>query len=83
MNLNDYIVPIVIGVLIIIIIIVGTTLYNNGKKEDKEDNKKNIYKKKLISDFEDTKMTKAEKVGFVNFGDTEDMEFVNTSDNMN
>ena len=78
---NKYLIPILIGVLIIIFIVICTYLYKNKNTNEKSNIKKiNINNIATINDMdginEDEEMTKAEQVGFVNFGDTEDMEFV-------
>ena len=68
---SEYAIPLFIGVLVLIAVCIGFTLTN-------KDNKKTSSKKinKEDNDGHEQYMSKAEKVGFVNFGDTEDLEYV-------
>ena len=74
---NKYLIPILIGSLIILCVIIGalTGQKKNNKKENVNIDIEDIVPINDI-DLDDQEMTKAEQVGFVNFGDTEDIQYV-------
>ncbi len=68
--LGKYTMPFLIGFFILLAICIGIILTSKSNTPHKNEPDMEI---------ENEIMSKAEKVGFVNFGDTEDLEFTNYS----